>query len=177
MSRSPITVRSARPTDAAAIANYMAEPDVFGGLLQLPYPTPEGWADRVAAFPAGSNSVHLVAELDGKVVASAGVFSAGHHVRRRHVSSLGISVAKDAQGKGVGSALMTALMDYADRWGQILRIELNVFTDNDRAIALYERFGFVREGLLRKYALRDGQYVDSLMMARLHPNPPQWTDS
>ena len=78
--------------------------------------------------------------------------------------------------RSVGSALMTALMDYADRWGQILRIELNVFADNDRAIGLYERFGFVREGLMRKYALRDGQYVDSLMMARLHPNPPQWTD-
>lgn len=176
MNRSPITIRSARPTDAAAIASYMAEPDVFAGLLQLPYPTPEGWADRVAAFPASSNNLHLVAELDGNVVASAGVFAPGNHVRRRHASGLGISVAKDAQGKGVGTALMAALVDYADRWGNILRIELNVFADNTRAIALYERFGFVREGLLRKYALRDGRYVDSLVMARLHPNPPQWSE-
>ncbi|MBU3746926.1 MAG: GNAT family N-acetyltransferase [Burkholderiaceae bacterium] len=175
MNKSPLTLRSARPSDAAAVASFMAEPEVFAGLLQLPYPTPEGWADRVAGFPAASNNLHLVAELDGNVVASAGVFAVGNHVRRRHASALGISVAKEAQGKGVGTALMAALLDYADRWGQILRIELNVFTDNDRAIGLYERFGFVREGLLRKYALRDGQYVDSLMMARLHPNPPQWT--
>jgi putative acetyltransferase len=176
MNRSLITIRSVRPTDAAAIANFMAEPEVFAGLLQLPYPTPEGWADRVAPFPAGSNNLHLIAELDGNVVASAGVFAAVNHVRRRHASALGISVAKDAQGKGVGSALMAALMDYADRWGHILRIELNVFADNTRAIALYERFGFVREGLLRKHALRDGRYVDSLVMARLHPNPPQWSE-
>lgn len=49
-----------------------------------------------------------------------------------------------------------------------------MFADNTRAIALYERFGFVREGLHRCHALRDGVYVDTLSMARLHPNPPRW---
>jgi putative acetyltransferase len=176
MSSPEIVIRSARPTDVNAIATYMSDPAVFADLLQLPHPTPERWAARLATPSAGSNNMHLVAELNGHVVASAGVFSAGEHVRRRHASVLGISVAVEAQGRGIGSALMAALMDYADRWGQILRIELTVFADNTRAIALYERFGFVREGLLRKHALRDGRYVDSLLMARLHPNPPQWSE-
>jgi putative acetyltransferase len=47
-----------------------------------------------------------------------------------------------------------------------------VFTDNARAIALYQRFGFRVEGTYRAYALRDGVYADALAMARLHPNPP-----
>jgi putative acetyltransferase len=69
---------------------------------------------------------------------------------------------------------MDALLDYADNWGQVLRIELGVYADNARAIRLYERCGFQHEGRMRAYALRDGQYVDSLAMARLHPRPPAW---
>lgn len=176
MKSPPVTIRSARPTDATALATYMAEPEVFAGLLQLPYPSPDRWAERLALPPAGSNNLHLVAELDGCVVGSAGVFSTGNHVRRRHASSLGISVAREAQRNGIGGVLMAALIDYADRWGQILRLELNVFADNTRAISLYQRFGFVREGVFRKHALRDGQYVDTLAMARLHPNPPKWSE-
>ena len=67
---------------------------------------------------------------------------------------------------------MQALCDYADDWGQLLRIELTVFSDNARAIALYRRFGFEHEGLFRGYALRDGVYADCAAMARLHPRPP-----
>ena len=60
----------------------------------------------------------------------------------------------------------------------MLRIELGVYADNSRAIALYERFGFVHEGRHRGHALRDGEYVDTLTMARLHLKPPRigaWT--
>ena len=70
---------------------------------------------------------------------------------------------------------MQALIDYADQWGHVLRIELTVFADNTRAIALYERFGFEHEGRQRGYALRHGVYSDVLAMARLHPNPPRWS--
>jgi putative acetyltransferase len=87
-------------------------------------------------------------------------------------------VAASAQGQGVGHALMQALADYADRWGQILRIEPTVFTDNLRTIRLHERFGFRHEGTHRVYALRDGVHVDVRATARLHPNPPRagWTE-
>ena len=67
---------------------------------------------------------------------------------------------------------MQALCDYADNWAQLLRLELTVFTDNDRALALYERCGFVHEGTHRAYALRHGVYADVFSMARLHPRPP-----
>jgi putative acetyltransferase len=67
---------------------------------------------------------------------------------------------------------MQAICDYADRWAQVLRLELTVFADNDRAIALYRRFGFVEEGRHRGFAMRDGRYVDALAMARWHPSPP-----
>ena len=47
-----------------------------------------------------------------------------------------------------------------------------VHADNERAIALYRRMGFIEEGRHRACALKDGRYVDALFMARLHPAPP-----
>jgi putative acetyltransferase len=62
---------------------------------------------------------------------------------------------------------MGALVGAADNWFGIKRLELTVFTDNSRAIRLYERFGFDPEGIQRAYAFRAGQYADVLGMARL----------
>lgn len=158
--------------DAEAVARLMADPAVFGNLMQLPYPSAEQWARRIAENPLDGPDLSLCAERDGVLVGSAGLHAVPR-VRRRHAAMLGISVAAEAQRQGVGTALMQALCDHADRWAQLLRLELTVFADNAHAIRLYERFGFVVEGRHRAYALRDGEYVDVLSMARLHPRPPQ----
>lgn len=174
----PITVRRATLADAAAFARVNGDPEVLPNLLQVPYPSEEFWKARLGELLApGKHDILLVAERPGpdgqpQVVGNAGLLASGAALRRRHVMNLGIAIASDAQGQGVGSTLMKALCDWADRWGQVLRIELTVFTDNVRAIALYRRFGFEQEGLHRGYALRNGQYADTLSMARLHPAPP-----
>ena len=168
-----LTIRRATAKDAAAYARIMAEADVFANLLQMPYADEEAWRQRLADSSAlGKPDIGLVAELDGEVVATAGMHPVGLALRRRHVMMLGISVSRAAQGKGVGSALMQALCDYADHWASVLRIELTVFDDNARAIALYRKFGFEIEGTHPAYAMRDGRYVTALSMARLHPKQP-----
>jgi len=170
-----ITIRRSQVSDAAAMARLMSHPEVFSGLLQLPYPSEELWRARLQDNAApGKTDLSLVAEVQGTVVGSAGLHPAGASLRRRHAMGMGISVAAEAQGQGVGRALMAALLDYADNWGQVLRTELTVYADNARAIRLYEHFGFQREGLMRAYALRNGAFVDTLAMARLHPKPPRW---
>ena len=167
-----LLIRRASVKDAAALAHHMSEPAVFGGLLQLPYPSEEMWQKRLADGAAATTADVLLAERDGTVVGTAGLVSAGTQVRRRHAMGLGISVSPEAQGQGVGTALMTALCDYADRWVCVLRLELTVYTDNPVAIRLYRNFGFEIEGTARAYALRDGMFVDAHSMARLHPDPP-----
>ncbi len=152
----------------------MSDPAVFGGLLQMPYPSEEAWVRRLTDGVTATNAdVMLIAERDGELLGGAGLHAVSGHARRRHAMGLGIHVAPQAQGQGVGGALMTALCDYADRWAGVLRLELLVYADNERAIRLYRKFGFEVEGTLRAHALRDGVYVDSLAMARLHPHPPQ----
>ena len=168
-----ISIRRATVKDAAAFARIMAEEDVFGNLLQMPYADEEGWRQRLSESTSlGKPDIGLVAELDGEVVATAGMHPVGAALRRRHAMSLGISVARHAQGKGVGTALMAALCSYADNWAGVLRIELTVFENNARAIALYRKCGFEIEGTHRAYAMRDGKYVTALSMARLHPGQP-----
>ena len=168
-----ITVRRARPADAADCARVMGDPAVYANLLQLPMPSEEFWRQRLEAHAApDSGEIHLVAEVGGRVVGNAGLHPAAQ-LRRRHAASLGLGVVSEAQGRGVGRALMQALCDYADCWGQVLRIELSVFSDNARAIRLYTAFGFQHEGTHRAFALRNGVYADVQSMARLHPNPPQ----
>jgi L-phenylalanine/L-methionine N-acetyltransferase len=172
----PLVLRRAVPDDAAAIVRVNGEPEVLANLLQVPFASVEAMRVRLQEQQQPSrNDLQLVAELDGEVVACAGLHPAGPLLRRRHVAGLGIGVARAAQGRGVGRALMAALCEWADRWGHITRIELNVFTDNARAIALYRQFDFRVEGTHRAFALRDGVYADVLSMARLHPNPPQVT--
>jgi putative acetyltransferase len=168
-----IQVRRASVKDAAAFARIMGDPLVYPGLMQLPFTNEDQWQARLAETCApGKADLPLAAELDGEVVGTAGLHPAGLQLRRRHVMHLGISVASHAQGRGVGTALMAAMCHYADQWAGILRLELTVFADNERAIRLYRRFGFETEGLLRAFAMRDGRYVDVFAMARLHPDPP-----
>ncbi len=182
MTPPPIAIRRAAATDAAAFARIMGHPDVLANLMQTPYSSEARWlAQLTEGLAPGKTDLQLVAELpdahgDLQVVASAGLHPAGMALRRRHVMWLGISVAPEAQGQGVGRALMHAMCDWADHWGQVLRIELTVFTDNAHAIRLYQHCGFVQEGLHRGYALRHGQYADVVSMARLHPSPPRWGD-
>lgn len=168
-----IEFRRAELRDAEAIAQLMADPAVFAGLLQLPYPGVDAWRKRLESRAHEQDNLHLLAIADGAVIGSAGLHSMAWTPRRKHVTGLGISVAAAWQGKGVGDELMRRLLEWADNWAGYLRIELTVYTDNARAIALYRKHGFVDEGISRAHALRDGLYVDSLIMARLHPQPPQ----
>ena len=168
MNELKLTIRRAVPDDAAAYALILGDDSVFPGTLQLPYPTEPLWKERLSA-KANEGDIHLVAESDNEIVAHAMLFGVPQ-MRRRHACVLGISVIGHAQGKGVGSALMKALIDYADNWTTFLRIELTVFADNTHAITLYKKFGFEQEGVLRNYSLRNGRFDDVITMARFNKN-------
>jgi L-phenylalanine/L-methionine N-acetyltransferase len=164
---STIKIRRAVAADAEALYQTFADPSVFGGTLQLPYPSLETWKERASANNA---NVLLLAEVDGEVVGNAGLHPEAAR-RRIHAAHIGMSVSRAWQRKGIGTALLVAVIDLAEKWMAITRLELTVFADNEAAIALYRKHGFEQEGLFRNFALRDGAYVDALTMARLRPAP------
>lgn len=168
-----LRIRRATLDDAPAYARIMGDDQVYPGLMQTPYTSAEQWHARLSdSLAPGRLDLLLVAERSGAIVGSAGLHPAGLQVRRRHAMTLGISVASAYQRQGVGHALISALIDYADHWAQVLRLELTVYVDNAAAIALYRRHGFEVEGTLRGYGLRRGRFVDAHTMARWHPDPP-----
>jgi putative acetyltransferase len=156
-------IRSSTPDDAAAITALANLPGYRYGTLRLPFQTVAETRQYLENPAPGAKK--LVADMDGVIIGD--IFLGPLQGRRRHVGTIGMGVHDDFVGRGVGSALMKAAIDLADNWLNLHRLELDVFTDNQDAIRLYERYGFVIEGHLRDDAFRDGHYVDAYAMARL----------
>jgi putative acetyltransferase len=165
-----ISIRRAEPGDFEAIVKVYSAPKVIWGTLQLPFPSAERLRKRMAEPPEGI--FELLACVEGEVIGELSLHSFPNAPRRRHVGQIGMAVHDDWQGKGAGTALMQATVDLADKWLNLTRLELEVYTDNERAIKLYQKFDFVTEGTLRRFAFRDGQYVDAYLMARVRAAAP-----
>lgn len=162
-----ITVRHAEPEDARALRDLFSTRAVLEGTLGLPYPDLRFWQERIDAMGPSRGSFGLVAEADGRLVGLGSLHADNASPRRRHAAEVGLVVHPGWHGKGVGRALLDALIDLGENWLGLRRLELTVYADNDAAIRLYESCGFRREGLHRDYAFRAGRFVDALCMARL----------
>ena len=159
------TIRRAEPEDYKSMHQIFTNPKVIRGTLQLPFPSAELWRKRLAEPPEGT--FNLLACVEDEIIGQLGLHTFPSHPRRRHAGQIGMAVRDDWHGKGAGTALMGAAVDLADMWLNLMRLELDVYADNEPAIRLYKKFGFVIEGTLVNYAYRDGQFVDTYTMARL----------
>ena len=160
-----IRIRSAEPADYPALQRIHEQPQVIRGTLQIPYPSVELWRKRMADPQDGHRA--LLACVEQEVVGVISLHQQSTSPRRRHAAQIGMGVHDDWQGKGVGTALMEATIELADRWLNLTRLELAVFTDNAAAIGLYKKFGFKIEGTYEHYAFRDGAFTDAYAMARV----------
>jgi RimJ/RimL family protein N-acetyltransferase len=160
------TLRPARPTDSRALATLFAAVRREGRWLVTPA---SAVSEPSEAFFIGemirdASSLALVAEADGEVVGNV-LVSVERSVVSDHVGILSICVADDWRDVGIGSALVAAAKEWSRDRG-LAKIALGVFPDNERAIAVYEHAGFVREGLRRRqYRVPGGAYRDELLMA------------
>jgi putative acetyltransferase len=158
-----LAIRACEPGDCQEIAALRQLPRVRWGTLALPF-TSEDATRKFLENPADGRT-SIVAVLDGHIVGHAAVIR--DKGRRDHVGHIGMCVHDEHHGRGIGSCLMAALVDTADNWLGLRRLELQVFVDNAPAIRLYRTFGFEIEGTRRAAAFRDGAFVDDYVMARL----------
>lgn len=160
-----LIIRPVRVDDAEAINRHRRQPGVWEGILALPSDRVEGTRRFLESL--GPDDHVVVAEFEGRLVGMVGLhLSSG---KKRHVGSVGISVDTALQGQGVGRQLLTTVLDLADNVLGLVRVELEVIHDNDRAIRLYESLGFAHEGCKRMDLMRDGRYIDTLVMGRIRP--------
>ncbi|RUM98935.1 GNAT family N-acetyltransferase [Pseudaminobacter arsenicus] len=158
------TLRAIRPSDAEALCAMANMPGFRRGTLRMPFETVESWEKRIAK--AGAGDSWIVAEVDGKIVGH-GNLVVRSTPRRAHIGEIVMGVADDFVGRGIGTAILSALLDVADNWRGLKRVELTVYADNEPAIRLYESRGFEVEGRHIKAGFSDGKYHDLLTMARL----------
>lgn len=158
-----VAVRPVRFTDVEQLHHLRGQSGAIAFTLALPSERAEDtrrWLERLT-----SDDHVLVAELDGRVVGIVGL-----HVRsgkQRHSASVGMVVADDFHGRGIGHRLLDAALYLADDHLGLLRVDLEVLHDNRRAIALYERSGFEQEGRHRRALRYRGGLADVLSFARL----------
>ena len=159
------TIRPAGPEDAAGITALRRMPGVFEHAASLPSDRSRRMEELLRQ--PGQNRHFLVAVSPDNTVLGLVMLTVESNPRRRHSGGLGIMVRTDCQGQGIGTALLEAVLDLADNWLMLRRVELEVYADNQRAVRLYEKFGFEAEGRKREAAVKNGAYVDLLVMARL----------
>ncbi|NRD75586.1 GNAT family N-acetyltransferase [Shewanella sp. VB17] len=162
-----IKIRHSKKSDLQGIKAIFEQEHAYGGTLQLPYQSDSLWEQRLS--DSSESNVSLVAVLDDDIVGQL-TLNVMERARRKHVATLGMGVANIHTGKGIGSKLLAAALDMTDNWLNLIRVELEVYTDNKAAIHLYQKFGFEVEGEAKKYAFREGKYVDAFFMARINAN-------
>ncbi|UVC06965.1 GNAT family N-acetyltransferase [Rhizobium sp. TH2] len=163
---SDLLVRAIKQADAADIAAIYTFESVIANTGQIPLRDGQFWANFWKA--KDPNGVELVCEIEGRAVGHLGIITSASH-RRKHVASFGIAVHPDFQGRGVGNALISEMLKLSDNWLNIVRMELTVASDNQRAMRLYLKHGFVVEGEARFDNFRAGQFTHSTQMARINP--------
>jgi RimJ/RimL family protein N-acetyltransferase len=123
--------------------------------------------EKVSAFQSSlisKNGPVYYAINNNRVVGWCDIFPE-NNPRQSHRGGLGMGLIPEFRGKGIGSQLLSAVLDHAKKFG-LEKVELHVYTSNVAAIALYKKFGFEEEGLMKKYRKVDGQYFDCLAMAK-----------
>ncbi|MCC7405812.1 MAG: GNAT family N-acetyltransferase [Bdellovibrionales bacterium] len=123
--------------------------------------------EKVASFQKdliSKNGPVYYALSGDKVVGWCDVFPE-ENPRQSHRGGLGMGILPEFRGQGIGSQLLQKVIEHAKTFG-LEKIELNVYTSNVSAVALYKKFGFEQEGLIRKYRKLDGQYFDCLAMGK-----------
>lgn len=159
-----IVIRHCEKVDIAAVKALYEQPSCFAATTELPHSSQEKWDKQFADRP--NNFYSLVAVENNKVIGEIAM-QAYDTPRRKHAATIGMAISEDYHGQGVGSKLLAAIIDLANNWLAITRIELEVYTDNTAAIALYKKHGFTIEGTANSFAFRNGTYVDAHLMAKV----------
>ena len=166
-----IVIRPAEPGDAQALVELSEEVGAEEGCWLLVDEKSRSTTEEkryLRAVRRHPDAAVYLAEIDDAVVARLSL-ARDVHPASRHVADLGLMVAASHRRRGVGRAMLEQAVAWA-RAAEISKLELHVFPWNTPALALYETFGFEREGVRKGQYLRAGVPVDTVLMA-LHLVP------
>ncbi|MEH7885340.1 GNAT family N-acetyltransferase [Bacillus sp. JJ1609] len=165
-------VRTGEIDDAEAIFNIqksvVSEGEYLISLSDEFSKTPSQYREWVQSILENERETLMVAEKDGEVVGWI-VFEVTQNRRRlSHTGTFGMMISNRHRDKGIGSMLLGALLDWAEKNPFIEKVSLGVFSTNQRAISLYKKMGFIEEGRkVKEFKMNDHEYVDDILMYKL----------
>lgn len=171
MSEVEITLREAIPDDAAdllQISRQIAKETDFLIMDEVGLGLSEDMLSlQLADLYESENNLLLLAFADEQIVGMASVKAASEYTVS-HIGEIGISVLKEFWGIDLGTALLDEVIYWSENASSLYRLELTVQKRNERAIRLYQKFGFKTEATMVRGA-RDaqGDFLDVLLMSKL----------
>jgi putative acetyltransferase len=159
-------VRRAEPSDAAGLSALLAEVarEPEGWLLEVGVVRDAAAERRYLRAVRRHPDAAVFVAVDGERVVGRLSLARDPHPASRHVADLGLMVARSHRRRGIGRLLLAQAVAWAGE-AAVSKLELHVFPWNAPAIALYDDFGFVREGLRAGHFRRGEAEVDVLLMA------------
>jgi RimJ/RimL family protein N-acetyltransferase len=155
-----------------AVAAMLSDPDVLR-FTRVPDPTPADFAQQwLALYEAGrrdgTRAGFAAFDGDGRFVGVALAFGID---RDEGEAELGYIVAPAERGRGLATAMLQALTDWAFGESGIERIRLVVDVENPASLRVAERAGYVREGVMRSVHFKGGRRIDAVLLSRLRTDP------
>jgi RimJ/RimL family protein N-acetyltransferase len=176
-----IVIREAKAGDVEGIIGYMKklsdEPGLYIGFEPGEFdPTVEGELTWIEDHTKADNSIILLAVAtdtdsekekwdleDGEMVGLMNCWG-GSRRATKHETTLGITVKAGFRGQGIGTRMMRQAIEWARASGVVQRVQLEVVAENVEARKLYERLGFVEEGLRKRAFWKQERWMDSVVM-------------
>lgn len=162
-----LVIRKANSSDALRVIEYVKkvanESDYLTFSSEEFNMTVDEEKEYIKNINQRNNCLFLIAEVSGKIVGNLN-FNGNDRLRISHMGEFGISVVKEYWGKGVGSKLLKYLIEWSKKTKIIKKINLVVREDNQRAIELYKRFGFEKEGIITRYFYLNNKFYNAMQM-------------
>lgn len=117
----------------------------------------------LSAYIERTNSLFLVAEFEGKLVANINVDGNQRKIMR-HTAVFGMGMHKEWQACGLGSAILSAAIDWGRNNPELEILFLQVYAENQAGLALYRKMGFVEHGRIPDFFKQNGRYHDEISM-------------
>jgi ribosomal protein S18 acetylase RimI-like enzyme len=159
-----VTLRPAEPRDARSFLTFWSAVVAEGGYVRSEEVGTPARVYRARFRRSWTEREAQVVAVDGERIVGHVYVQREAHPVTRHVATLGIAVAADHRGRGIGSALMAEVFRWAETVG-VEKIMLSVYPHNAAAIALYRRFGFVEEGRLVGHSRKSSGHEDEILMS------------
>lgn len=168
-------VREAVPDDALRLLRYLGAVTAETDFLSMG-PEDFNWPEEkerqfIGDHQQADNKLLIIAEIEGHIAGLLG-FTGDDRARLRHTGEFGIIVSRACWGLGLGVVLIQQMIAWARTSRVVRKIGMRVRVDNERALRLYERFGFVREGVITRQFAVAGTFHDAYLMGlEIDPEP------